>query len=68
MHATVFEFLIFLCLFSLSENDGHFDKFIIARWAKGAQIFSKELTFKGESHDLDSFPKFKNFTLSRSEV
>ena len=68
MHLSVFDFFIFLRYFSLSEVDEHFGKYIIARWAKRAQIFSIELTFKGESHALKNFPKFKDFTLSWSKV
>jgi len=45
MHLLVLEFLIFLGYFSLSEIDRHFGQYIIARWAKGAQIFSIGLTF-----------------------
>ena len=48
--------------------DGNFHQYIIARWAKGAQIFSIGPTSKGESPDHKSFPKFKNFTLSWSKV
>ena len=65
---TVFEFFIFLGYFSLSEVHGHFGQYIIARWAKRAKTFSIGLTLKGESHGHNSFPKFKNFTLSRSNV
>ena len=34
------------------------------RHAKQPYHFSMRLSFKGESHDHKSFPKFKNFTLS----
>ena len=63
-----FDFFIFLRYFSLSEVDEHFGQYIVARLAKRAQIFSIGLTLKGESHDHNSFPKLKNFTLSRSNV
>ena len=68
MHLSVFKFYIFLGYFSLSEVDVHFRKYIIAPWAKWAQIFRIGLTLKGESHEHNSFPKLKNFTLSRSNV
>ena len=68
MHLSVLEFFIFLGYFSLSEVDGHFGQYIIARWAKESQIFSIGPTLKGESHDHKSFPRSKNFTLSRSKV
>ena len=41
---------------------------IIVRRAKGAQNFSIGPTLKDESHDHESFPKFKNFTLYRRKV
>ena len=54
--------------FSLGENDRHFGQFINARWAKGTHIFSKGLTFEGESRDHKTLAELKYFTLSWNNI